>query len=269
MEPSAGGRKSTRRGGKSKKNKTKAKAQEKHEPVMEKGNAWSRPTFNANDSAREAQLAAMEIPADDTLMPSLPPNLERSQLHQKCLIWITQVSLHNVPGSDQTLAEKYCEYGVFLSDAKRELAESANQQQRRSQVLAAVYKTALRNNNTKKLNQTQRQHEDNEKAFENTKREADVLNYHLSVYRSHPINQQIQEQARERFVEKPSLNGSGQSEYILKPELDDAIVDFEALLAEEKTYEAMTDEEKAAARMEGKFEQVLLDGNAKFDGMLR
>ena len=65
------------------------------------------------------------------------------------------------------------------------------------------------------------------------------------------------------------MNGSGQSEYILKPELDDAIVDFEALLAEEKTYEAMTDEEKAAARMEGKFEQVLLDGNAKFDGMLR
>ena len=60
MEPSAGGRKSTRRGGKSKKSKTKAKAQEKYEPVMEKGNAWSRPTFNANDSAREVPQLSIE-----------------------------------------------------------------------------------------------------------------------------------------------------------------------------------------------------------------
>merc|ERR1712166_1322043 len=114
----------------------------------------------ATESGTESAASKVRIPSETSLTGG------------RCLIWITQVSLHNVPGSDQTLAEKYCEYGVFLSDAKREWAESANQQQRRSQVLAAVYKTALRNNNTKKLNQTQRQHEDNEKAFENTKREA-------------------------------------------------------------------------------------------------
>lgn len=200
--------------------------------------------------AAEARLAAMEAPLGEpgefcpggtmAQTHAQPKDLEKSQLHQRCKAWIQ--TIYSKIGDANELAENFCRYGGFLTAEKRKLAERGDQQLRRSQVIASLYGTAMRSNNICKMNQLQRQSEDNERAFAVTRLEADVLNYHQDLFRSEALYTQLQELGSTMAVKV------GEREFVTKPEFDLPFVSFESVLEEEKA--RMREEAGGAERIE-------------------
>eukprot|EP00656_Telonema_subtile_P041568 TRINITY_DN4677_c0_g2_i3.p1 TRINITY_DN4677_c0_g2~~TRINITY_DN4677_c0_g2_i3.p1 ORF type:complete len:156 (+),score=30.62 TRINITY_DN4677_c0_g2_i3:78-545(+) len=101
-----------------------------------------------------------------------PPGLEKSQLHRRCLQWISEMSALQM--NPDEMANRFCQYGGFLSNEKARLAERGTQQERKSKVIASVFGTAMRAKDQVKMEKLRKQSEDNERAFEVTKLEAEV-----------------------------------------------------------------------------------------------
>ena len=176
--------------------------------------------------------------------------VEKSQLHGRCKEWLK--TLATKTDSIDDLAEAFCQYGGFLNSEKVRLADLGEQQLRHSKIIAANYGKAMRANKHSEMEKFRRNSEANERAFEVTKLEVDVLNYHLDFYKQQKIYNQLQNFGATMAVQ---VGKAEDKEYVMRPDVDLPEADLQSALDEEeelKAYMRKMREEKLAKEKEEK-----------------
>ena len=191
------------------------------------------------------------LPSGPSVVRSRPIGIEKSQLNSRCEAIIKELDSKKAANIDQ-LAEAFCQYGGFLNTEKLRLAELGEHQLRRSKIIAANYGKAMRANKHGDMEKFRRQSQDNERAFEVTKLEVDVLNYHLDLYKTQDMYKQLQAFGNRNAIQ---VGQAEHKEYVMRPDVDLPEVSLESALDEEeelKAYMKAQREEKERLKKEQK-----------------
>ena len=159
--------------------------------------------------------------------------IKKSQLHRRCEEWLR--SLATKTASIDDLAESFCQYGGFLNGEKARLAELGDQQLRHSKIIAVNYGKAMKGNRQSEMDKFRRQSEANERAFEVTKLEVEVLNYHLDLYKQQKIYRQLQDFGAAMAVQ---VGKAEDKEFVMRPDVDLPDADLQSALDEEEELKA-------------------------------